>query len=94
MAMERLFAALDVGGWTLRNRVTVAPMTLQRGEADFVSLGRGALTHSDWPRRVREGASVEDFDRGLLSPVADLESADRYRAERPSVRTTRSPRAS
>lgn len=53
---------------------------LKRGEADFVSLGRGALTHADWPRRVAEARPLEPFDRGLLSPVADLENADKHRA--------------
>lgn len=133
-AAARLFAPLDVGRLTLRNRLVVAPMTrvsatadgratrgmaeyyaafaeggfglvkkhagkpvlangplhdpahavglLARGEADLVSLGRGALTHADWPRRVAEGAPLEAFDRGLLSPLADLENADRYRASR------------
>lgn len=48
-----------------------------RGEADLVSLGRGALTHADWPQRVRSGQTLQDFDRALLSPIADLANADR-----------------
>jgi len=52
---------------------------LERGEADFVSLGRGALTHPDWPERLRAGARLEAFDRGLLAPIADLENAARHR---------------
>jgi len=55
---------------------------LERGEADLVSLGRGALTHPDWPRRVAEGAPIEAFDPSLLSPLADLENAERHRASR------------
>lgn len=53
---------------------------LARKEADAVTLGRGALTHPDWPARVRAGLPIEDFDRGLLSPIADLENARRHRA--------------
>ncbi len=51
---------------------------LARGEADLVSLGRGALTHADWPRRVARGAPIEAFDPKLLAPIADLEHADRH----------------
>lgn len=54
-----------------------------RGDADLVSLGRGALTHADWPRRLRDGQAIEDFDRALLSPIADLANADRLRDARP-----------
>ncbi|RZN22909.1 NADH:flavin oxidoreductase [Bradyrhizobium sp. Leo121] len=53
---------------------------IESSEADFISLGRGALTHPDWPRRVTAGASLEAFDPGILSPIADLENADKHRA--------------
>ncbi|MGH8819011.1 MAG: NADH:flavin oxidoreductase [Achromobacter pestifer] len=52
---------------------------LAREEADFVSLGRGALTHADWPARLRAGKGHEAFDRGLLAPIADLANAVRHR---------------
>ncbi|QVQ28507.1 NADH:flavin oxidoreductase [Achromobacter deleyi] len=52
-----------------------------RQEADFVSLGRGALTHADWPARLRAGEPQETFDRGLLTPIADLANAIRHRSE-------------
>lgn len=51
-----------------------------RGEADAVSLGRGALAQADWPRRVRRGAPLASFDPAILAPLADLENADRWRA--------------
>jgi 2,4-dienoyl-CoA reductase-like NADH-dependent reductase (Old Yellow Enzyme family) len=50
-----------------------------RGEADAVSLGRGALAQADWPARVRTGAPLAAYDPAMLSPLADLESADRWR---------------
>jgi 2,4-dienoyl-CoA reductase-like NADH-dependent reductase (Old Yellow Enzyme family) len=50
------------------------------GEADFVSLGRGALTHADWPARLRAATPLAEFDPALLSPIADLANADRWRA--------------
>jgi 2,4-dienoyl-CoA reductase-like NADH-dependent reductase (Old Yellow Enzyme family) len=57
-----------------------AEALLARQDADFVSLGRGALTHADWPARLRAGAPHEAFDRGLLAPIADLDNAARHRA--------------
>lgn len=53
---------------------------IRRGEADMISLGRGALTHPDWPRRVHDGQSLHGFDPAILSPIADLENAEIYRA--------------
>ncbi|OZI44008.1 oxidoreductase [Bordetella genomosp. 4] len=53
---------------------------LAREEADFVSLGRGALMNADWPIRLRAGEDIETFDRGLLAPIADLANAARHRA--------------
>ncbi|KAG0910670.1 hypothetical protein G6F32_016809 [Rhizopus arrhizus] len=53
-----------------------------RQEADFVSLGRGALTHADWPLRLRAGQAHEAFDLGLLAPIADLANAARHRTAR------------
>lgn len=50
------------------------------GQADVVALGRGALTHPDWPARVLRGATLDEFDREILSPIADLANEDRRRA--------------
>jgi 2,4-dienoyl-CoA reductase-like NADH-dependent reductase (Old Yellow Enzyme family) len=54
---------------------------VKRGEADVVSLGRGALAQADWPQRVRNGAPLAPFDPAILAPLADLENADRWRAQ-------------
>jgi 2,4-dienoyl-CoA reductase-like NADH-dependent reductase (Old Yellow Enzyme family) len=54
---------------------------VERGEADVVSLGRGALAQADWPQRVRTGAPLASFDPAILSPLADLANADRWRAQ-------------
>lgn len=55
---------------------------LDSGTADMVALGRGALTHADWPRRVHDGQPIDLFDSDILSPIADLVNADRRRTER------------
>ncbi|WP_306397545.1 NADH:flavin oxidoreductase [Telluria beijingensis] len=58
-----------------------AEALLTTGSADLVSLGRGALTHADWPQRVKQDLPLDAFDRGLLSPLADLDNAARRRSE-------------
>jgi 2,4-dienoyl-CoA reductase-like NADH-dependent reductase (Old Yellow Enzyme family) len=58
---------------------TQAMGMVERGEADVVSLGRGALAQADWPQRVRTGAPLASFDPAILSPLADLANADRWR---------------
>ena len=55
---------------------------LIREDADLISLGRGALTHADWPLRARAGHMLDAFDRALLSPIADLANTDRIRGQR------------
>lgn len=55
----------------------LANQLLTQGDADFISLGRGALTHSDWPRRVRSGDTLETFNPVIFAPIADLANADR-----------------
>ncbi|MBR1195929.1 NADH:flavin oxidoreductase [Bradyrhizobium sp. AUGA SZCCT0240] len=59
-----------------------AAALLANGEADFVSLGRGALAHADWPVRARAANPMAEFDRALLSPIADLANAERWRTAR------------
>lgn len=55
---------------------------LGSGAADLVALGRGALTHADWPSRVHDKQPVAQFDSEILSPIADLVNAERRRTER------------
>lgn len=57
-----------------------ASQLLSGDGVDMVTLGRGALTHFDWPSRVAEGARLAEFDRRILSPLADLANADRILA--------------
>lgn len=52
---------------------------LARGEADLVSLGRGALTHADFPAHVQAEQPIARFDPGIFTPLADLASQDRRR---------------
>lgn len=56
-----------------------AEKMVARGEADLVSLGRGALTHADFPARLQAEQPIAAFDPSILAPLADLESQDRRR---------------
>lgn len=57
----------------------LAARVIAEGEADLVSLGRGALANPDRPERVRSGARLEAFDRAMLSPLAELATAHTWR---------------
>lgn len=58
---------------------------LARGDADFISLGRGALADADWPDRVRAGLVLHEFDGRILAPIADLANAERLSALEPCI---------
>ncbi|TCU20536.1 NADH:flavin oxidoreductase [Rhizobium sullae] len=53
---------------------------LSEHQVDMITLGRGALTHADWPHRVAQGTALAEFDRRILSPLADLDNADRVQS--------------
>lgn len=53
---------------------------LLAGGADLIALGRGALASADWPARVQAGSAPPEFDGNMLLPIADLASADAWRA--------------
>lgn len=57
-----------------------AAAIIRSGHADLVSIGRGALTHADWPARTRRSAPIAQFNPAMLNPIADLANADRLRA--------------
>lgn len=79
-ALARRYGSVPViANGSLHDPARAAGM-VARGEADLIALGRGALSNADWPRRVRDGLPLEEFDRTLLSPLADLANADLRRA--------------
>ena len=88
-ALARRHAGLPVMANGSLHEPQRAAALLAEGTADLVSLGRGALTHADWPRRVQEGLALDAFDRGLLSPIADLDNAARRRVETGAASTRR-----
>ncbi|MFC4375516.1 NADH:flavin oxidoreductase [Nocardia halotolerans] len=55
---------------------------LTGGHADVLSVGRGALANPDLPRRVESGAPLDPFDYTMLHPMATLDCAATWRADR------------
>jgi 2,4-dienoyl-CoA reductase-like NADH-dependent reductase (Old Yellow Enzyme family) len=60
----------------------VAADTIARGDADLVSVGKAALANPDLPLRVQRGEPLEPFEKGLISPSADLDNEAEFRASR------------
>ncbi|MFY0545653.1 NADH:flavin oxidoreductase [Brevibacillus sp. H7] len=49
---------------------------LQKGEADFITLGKGALANQDYPNRVLNGEQIRDFEFSLLQPLANIKDME------------------
>jgi len=80
-ALARQYADLPViANGSLHDPARAANL-IASSQADAISLGRGALTHADWPARVLRGLALNNFDPGILSPIADLANEDRHRLE-------------
>jgi 2,4-dienoyl-CoA reductase-like NADH-dependent reductase (Old Yellow Enzyme family) len=46
------------------------------GDADLVSIARGALANPDWPHRVASGLPLSSFDPEMIRPSATLDRAE------------------
>lgn len=62
------------------HKPTRAIEIVAHGDADLVTLGRGALANPDWPHRLEQGAAIRTFDKTILSPLSDLANAEKHRA--------------
>lgn len=49
---------------------------LASGQADFITLGKGALANQDYVQRVKEGKPLKEFDFGLLQPRANVKEQE------------------
>jgi 2,4-dienoyl-CoA reductase-like NADH-dependent reductase (Old Yellow Enzyme family) len=52
---------------------------LEDGDAQLVSLGRGALGAPAWPMQVRAGRPPDAYDASVLKPLATLDNAAAWR---------------
>ena len=55
-----------------------AAAVLDRGHADLLSLGRGALANPDLPARLAAGDELNRFDHAMLSPMATIANARQW----------------
>jgi 2,4-dienoyl-CoA reductase-like NADH-dependent reductase (Old Yellow Enzyme family) len=53
-----------------------ADAILAGGKTDIVALGKSALANRDWPRRVAGQGALEEFDFGLLQPLAHIKDSE------------------
>ena len=44
--------------------------------ANYIALGRGALANHDWPKRIRNGENVREFDSSILGPIANIKDSE------------------
>jgi 2,4-dienoyl-CoA reductase-like NADH-dependent reductase (Old Yellow Enzyme family) len=47
-----------------------------RGEADLITLGKGALANHDWPKRAANGQPIRDFNGEILGPKANIKEQE------------------
>ncbi|WP_424769212.1 NADH:flavin oxidoreductase [Paenibacillus sp. sgz302251] len=53
-----------------------AEQLLARGEADLITLGKGALANHDWPKRVADGRPLNEFNPSILGPLANIKEEE------------------
>jgi 2,4-dienoyl-CoA reductase-like NADH-dependent reductase (Old Yellow Enzyme family) len=53
-----------------------ADAILAGGKTDIVALGKSALANRDWPRRAQGDGQLEEFDFGLLQPIAHIKDSE------------------
>ncbi|MFD0669840.1 NADH:flavin oxidoreductase [Cohnella sp. GCM10027633] len=53
-----------------------AEAMLARGEADFISLGKGALANQDYVHKLEAGKSPRAFDYALLQPTIQIKEQE------------------
>ena len=63
-------------------RALVIALALAAVSGAAVLLARPLLADPDWPRKVQAGEALEEFDFGMFSPLADLDSAEAWAANR------------
>ncbi|WP_397376014.1 NADH:flavin oxidoreductase [Paenibacillus sp. EPM92] len=53
-----------------------AEQLLASGEADVITLGKGALANHDWPLRIAKGLPLREFDPEILGPKANIKARE------------------
>ena len=55
-----------------------AQFALEHNHADMIALGKSALANPEWPLFVKNSKPLREFDFAMLSPIANLENAEKY----------------
>ena len=74
-SLARKYSGLPVIANGFMHDADRAAAHVGQGDADFISLGRGALANANWPRLVQQGDTPTEFNPEILSPFANLENA-------------------
>jgi 2,4-dienoyl-CoA reductase-like NADH-dependent reductase (Old Yellow Enzyme family) len=53
-----------------------AEQFLTRGEADLITLGKGALANHDWPERAAKNQPIREFNPEILGPKANIKKQE------------------
>lgn len=57
----------------------LADALIAKGEADFFTVGKGALADQAWARKIAEGRTPIPFDPGMTTPLANLANTAAWR---------------
>ena len=58
-----------------------AERMLSNGEADFLSIAKGALADPRWAGKVQSGVEPIPFDPGMIAPLATLTNTTEWRRQ-------------
>ncbi len=53
-----------------------ADQLVASGDADLITLGKGALANPDWPNRVKVNLALKEFDPNILQPLANIKEQE------------------
>jgi 2,4-dienoyl-CoA reductase-like NADH-dependent reductase (Old Yellow Enzyme family) len=53
-----------------------AEQLLMRGDADLITLGKGALANHDWPQRILTEQPLREFNPEILGPKANIKEQE------------------
>ena len=49
------------------DNLTLLVAAIERGDFDFVAVGRALIANPDWPRRIRQGAALQPYTLDMLN---------------------------
>jgi 2,4-dienoyl-CoA reductase-like NADH-dependent reductase (Old Yellow Enzyme family) len=58
---------------------SLAEALIGKGEADFFTVGKGALADPAWARKITEGKAPIPFDPAMITPLATLANTTAWR---------------